>query len=153
MLYYIHVLYCKLKPNKCIFVLYICQVTLWWGGVFSLVFCTVSCSSVTALGREREIYMRKYKQRPEDETSLPEEPGSWWKFFSLLSVCFSASLFLLHSLEVFYEAAVQGQGTGSRALWRHNDNKPNLSLCCSDCWTHAAEMTSLFQQSIKHSFT
>jgi len=58
---------------------------------------------------ERQIYMRKYKHRPEEETSLPEELLMKVLFFIF---CFSAPSLI--SLEVFYEAVVHGQGTGKR---------------------------------------
>jgi len=53
--------------------------------------------------------MRKYKHRPEEETSLPEELLMKVLFFIF---CFSAPSLI--SLEVFYEAVVHGQGTGKR---------------------------------------
>lgn len=62
--------------------------------------------------------------RPLSLKSLAPDESSFLYFLFFFSLFPS-----LISLEVFYEAVVQGQGTGKRVLWWHNDNKKlNLSL-------------------------
>lgn len=83
--------------------------------------------------------MRKYKHRPEDETSLPEESGSWWKFFSLFSV-----FFLPLSLPNFSGSVLWSRGSGpghwqkGTMMTQWQQKIKSLSLYFRFSWKHAA---------------